>query len=90
MNCYKWELEAILQGLELKRIDERENNAELAINMRYTMNAKKVSLKKMFDKKKEESKVINLFNSNKDKEKDNNLAERIKIANDYFRNKNKK
>lgn len=79
-----------MQGLELKRIDERENNAELAINMRYTMNAKKVSLKKMFNKKKEESKVINLFNSNKDKEKDGGLVERIKIANDYFRNKNKK
>ena len=90
MDCYKWELEAILQGLELKRIDERENNVELAINMRYTMNSKKVSLKKMFNKKKEENKVINLFNSSKDKEKDNNLAERIKIANDYFRNKNKK
>ena len=90
MNCYKWELESILQGLELKRIDERENNAELAINMRYTMNAKKVSLKKMFNKKKEENKVINLFNSNKEKEKNSNLAERIKIANDYFRNKNKK
>lgn len=79
-----------MQGLELKRIDERENNAELAINMRYTMNAKKVSLKKMFNKKKEENKVINLFNSNKEKEKNSNLAERIKIANDYFRNKNKK
>ena len=90
MSCYKWELESILQGLELKRIDERENNAELAINMRYTMNAKKVSLKKMFNKKKEENKVINLFNSNKEKEKNSNLAERINIANDYFRNKNKK
>lgn len=88
MNCYKWELEALLKGLELKKVDERENNAELAANLRYTLNAKRVSMNKLFDKRKEEGKVINLFEGGS--KRDIRLAERIQIANDYFRNKNKK
>ncbi len=91
MNCYKWELESILEGLSLKNIDEREDLAELAINMRYTMHAKKVSLKKMFDKRKEENKVINLFNKQNNKNDDKKeLAKRIQLANEHFKNKNKK
>lgn len=81
----------MLEGLALKNIDERENLAELAINMRYTMHAKKVRLKKMFDKKKEESKVINLFNKqNNENDDKKELAKRIQIANEHFKNKNKK
>lgn len=89
MNCYKWELEAILEGLALKNVDKRENYAELASNIRYTMHAKKVKFKQMFNKSKEESKVIQLFKQDNVKQ-ENELAKRIKKANDYFRNKNKK
>lgn len=84
MDCYKWELEAIIEGLRLKSVDDREHLAELAINMRYTLNSKKVKLKSMFDKKKEENKII--YNK-EDKEDKIDLVSRIGKANKYFMNK---
>lgn len=91
MSCYKWELEAILEGLALKNVDERENLAELAANVRYTIHAKKVKANKLFDKRKEENKIHRLFRKNTlNVRASNSLAERVQRMNDYFRNKNKK
>ena len=40
MSCYKWELEAILEGLALKSVDEQEQKAHYAFTLRYVLNAK--------------------------------------------------
>lgn len=87
-----WELEAILEGLALKNIDERENLAELAVNVRYTIHAKKVKANKLFDKRKEERKIRKLFkrNNNKTNSSGSSLADRVRVVNEYFRNKSKK
>lgn len=41
LNCNKWELDAILEGLYYKQIEEREALSGLALELRYTLNAKK-------------------------------------------------
>lgn len=65
MNCYLWELEAILEGLALKKLDEQERAAIFGFNLRYIMNAKKPSLIKVFNKEKQEQKVKNAFKRTK-------------------------
>ena len=57
MSCYKWELEAVLEGLALKNVDDLENLASLAAMVRYTIHSKKIKASKLFDKRKEERKV---------------------------------
>lgn len=90
MSCYKWELEAILEGLALKNVDERENLAELAANVRYTIHSKSVSTNKLFNKEKEEQRVLGAVNQSNDKKNDSVLANKIRIMNEHFRNKNNK
>lgn len=90
MSCYRWELDAILEGLALKNVDERENLAELAANMRYTLNAKSVSAKKLFNKRQEEKRVLNAFRQGRIKHEDASFADKVKRMNEYFRNKNRK
>jgi len=84
MSCYKWELEAILEGLSLKRIDEQEQNIALAFNLRYILNAKKPQLKKVFDKSKLENKVKKAFGYSKDQKKDKS---KVYKALEHFRKK---
>lgn len=88
MSCYHWELESILKGLMLKQVDEREKLAEMAINLRYTMNAKKIQVKKLFNKKKEEQNVLDQFKRNNQKNPTRNkLAQKVQQVNGYFKNK---
>lgn len=61
MNCYKWELDAILEGLELKKVDSLEIIAVSLFNNRYVTNAKKPKLNKVFNKSRAENKVIQLY-----------------------------
>ncbi|MET3558706.1 hypothetical protein ABID29_001832 [Streptococcus rupicaprae] len=60
----------------------------LALELRYTLNAKKVSASKL-SKKKERDKVRNLFNGNHStgQRGSDNLAEKLKKLNDYFMNR---
>ncbi|ATU29608.1 hypothetical protein CUM50_08390 [Enterococcus faecium] len=85
MNCYLWELEAILEGLALKKIDEKEQNAIFAFNLRYVLNDKKPKLKKVFDKMKAETKIKNIFGRNKIEQQ--NKTQNVKQVMDYFKNK---
>lgn len=88
MSRYYWELEAVLEGKFLQRIDERENLAELAMNVRYTMNSEKVNPKKVFNKRKEESEVRKIFKKeNPNVKKEKSMAQKIKEVNEYFRKK---
>ncbi len=85
MNCYLWELEVILEGLALKKIDEKEQNAIFAFNLRYVLNDKKPKLKKVFDKMKAETKIKNIFGRNKIEQQ--NKTQNVKQVMDYFKNK---
>lgn len=85
MNCYLWELEAILEGLALKKIDEKEQNAIFVFNLRYVLNDKKPKLKKVFDKMKAETKIKNIFGRNKIEQQ--NKTQNVKQVMDYFKNK---
>ena len=57
------------------------------MEMRYTMNAKRVSANKL-SKKKDRNKVKQAFNTNDNKQTtDSSLAERLQKVNDYFMNR---
>ncbi|HEM5176395.1 hypothetical protein F6P74_06085 [Streptococcus suis] len=69
-------------------MDEQEHLAELALNLRYTLNAKKVSPNKL-SKKKQKEKVRKAFNASK-KIKLNgptDMLARIEKLNAHFRNR---
>lgn len=88
MSRYHWELEAVIEGKLLERVDQRENLAELAAKLRYTIHSEKVQPKKLFDKKSEEKQVKEIFNrSNEKGQPEKSLAERIRYVNEYFRKK---
>lgn len=61
MSCYHWELEAIIEGLRYRSLDFRELLAVQVFNQRYVNNAKKPNFKKVFNRPKEEGKIIKLF-----------------------------
>lgn len=69
MSCYAWELEALLEGLTLKALDEQEQMAVFGFNLRYIMNAKKPKLNKVINKSKQENKIRNIFRRTDKKEK---------------------
>lgn len=76
-----------MEGLNYKQIDFRENLSELAMEMRYTMNAKRASANKL-SKKKDRNKVKQVFNANGNRQTtDSSLAERLQKVNDYFMNR---
>ena len=57
------------------------------MEMRYTMNAKRVSANKL-SKKKDRNKVKQAFHANDNKQTTNtSLAERLQKVNDYFKNR---
>lgn len=85
MNCYLWELEAILEGLALKKLDEQEREAIFGFNLRYIMNAKKPSLKKVFNKEKQEQKVKNAFK--RTKKNANASTSKVVAALNHFKNR---
>lgn len=87
MSCYLWELEAILEGLALRQIDEREQQSVFAFNLRYVLNAKKPKLAKIFDKKKAEKKIKGLFARDTPMSERKQLAKQAKTVTDYFKNK---
>lgn len=68
MNCYAWELEALLEGLTLKALDEQEQMAVFGFNLRYILNGKKPKLNKVINKKQQESKIRNIFRRTDKKE----------------------
>ncbi len=72
-----------------KQVDERENLAELALEMRYTMNAKKVQASKL-SKKKDRSRIRQAFHADEklsQQRSDAELAKRLEKLNNYFMNR---
>ncbi len=88
MNCYLWELESILEGLALRDIDRQEQRSIFAFNLRYVLNAKKPKLSKVFDKKKAEKRIRDLFSRTNQITEKQQMAKQVKTVTDYFKNKN--
>lgn len=85
-SCNKWQLDAIMEGLHYRQIDMRENLSELAMEIRYTLNAKHVSSSKL-SKNKDRNKVKQVFSGNYKKENEGDLASRLQRLNDHFANR---
>ncbi|WP_159796523.1 hypothetical protein [Streptococcus halichoeri] len=75
-----------MEGLQYKQIAERENLSELALNLRYTLNATRVNASKLkLDKQRNKVKRTyqnkqNLTNAS------NDFAERVAKLNLHFKN----
>ncbi|MCI5684578.1 MAG: hypothetical protein MR320_04210 [Enterococcus gallinarum] len=88
MNCYLWELEAILEGLALRELDKQEQNAIFGFNLRYILNAKKPQMNKILNKKKAEDKIRKAFTRNqKQVNKNHHRLEKAMQALEHFRNR---
>lgn len=88
MNCYLWELEAILEGLALRELDKQEQNAIFGFNLRYILNAKKPQMNKILNKKKAEDKIRKAFTRNqKQMNKNYHRLEKAMQALEHFKNR---
>lgn len=88
MNCYLWELEAILEGLSLRELDKQEQNAIFGFNLRYILNAKKPQMKKIINKKSAENRIKKAFDRNtKQMKKQNKRLDRALKALEHFKNR---
>lgn len=87
MDCYLWELEALLEGLALRELDQQEKNAVFGFNLRYILNAKKPSLKKVIDKPKQESKIRQLFSRKANTSRKKERTQRVIDALNHFKNR---
>ncbi|KUH47690.1 hypothetical protein AC762_10735, partial [Streptococcus agalactiae] len=76
-KCTRTELDAIMEGLQYKQIAERENLSELALNLRYTLNAKNVNANKLkLDKQR--NKIKRTYQNKQDLTNiSNDFAERV-------------
>lgn len=88
MNCYLWELEAILEGLSLRELDKQEQNAIFGFNLSYILNAKKPQMKKIINKKTAENRIKKAFDrSGKHLRKDHKRLNNALKALEHFRNR---
>lgn len=86
MNCYAWELEAIIEGLTLRSLDEQELMTVFGFNLRYILNAKKPQFKKVLNKQKQENKIKNMFRRT-DKKKEATKTQSVIDALNHFKNR---
>ena len=88
MNCYLWELEAILEGLALRELDKQEQSVVMGFNLRYILNAKKPQMNKVLNKKKAEDKIRKAFARNqKQVKKQHHRLEKAIQALEHFKNR---
>ena len=87
-SCTKAELEAIQEGLHYKQIGERERLSELALEIRYTMNSKKVR-RSVLSKDKDREKIRRAFARVRPKvqRNDSELAARLERVAELFANR---
>lgn len=86
-KCTRVELDAIMKGLLLRQIDERENLVELALNLRYTLNAKKVNPSKLkLDKQRGKVERAYRKKDNSTSGQMSDFAQRVAKLNEHFAN----
>ncbi|OHX28325.1 hypothetical protein Javan273_0012 [Streptococcus phage Javan273] len=77
-----------MEGLQLRQVEERENLSELALNLRYTLNAKKVNVGKLkLDKQKQKIRKTYQRNNRKTDNGMSDFAKRVEALNQHFKNK---
>lgn len=77
-----------MEGLQLRQVEERENLSELALNLRYTLNAKKVNVGKLkLDKQKQKIRKTYQRNNRKTDNEMSDFAKRVEALNQHFKNK---
>lgn len=81
------ELEAVLEGLMIRTVDRQEMLAGLAVNIRVANNKKKLKMNDLFNRRKAINRIKSIFKGDKQKDMSADLAERIKLANEHFKNK---
>lgn len=88
-SCNKWELDAILEGLHYRQIEEAERLVELALNLRYTLNSKTVKYSKMSkDKQRQRVKqAFRLQHSQAAISSKNHFIKSIERLNAHFQNR---
>lgn len=87
LSCNKWELEAILEGLYLRQVQYKEMLSGLALEMRYTLNAKSVKASKL-SKKKDRDKIRSVFSEGRvQSPSTDDFAEKVNRLNNYFKNR---
>lgn len=89
MSLDRADFDALVEGYELRQIDEREKLAELALNLRYTIHVKKADVKKVFDKQKEVKRINKTYHPPKPTKIDPAMQLKMDEAVNYWRNKSK-
>lgn len=56
-QSYMWEIEALMEGAQLRRADDYQQNADMAMWLRYALNEKRVKMTKMFNLTKREQAI---------------------------------
>lgn len=85
MSYTRLELEAIQKGLAYKNVDEQERLAVLALNVRTAMNKKKLKTTDLFNRRKIERSIEDVFGRNKKESKPSTgIADLIQKANNIF------
>lgn len=79
----------MLEGVHLRRVDEREMLSELALNIRIAMYKEKLKAKDLFDKQKEELRIIRAirYGETHSSGMPSDFAKRLERVNKYFKKK---
>ncbi|QBX31106.1 hypothetical protein Javan616_0013 [Streptococcus phage Javan616] len=76
-----------MEGLHHKVVTDRENLSGLALELRYTLNAKSVKESKL-SKKKQHDKIVQIFNPKTNQaQAKSDLVKKIEQLNNHFMNK---
>ena len=89
MTLDRADFDALVEGYELRQIDDREKLAELALNLRYTIHVKKADAKKVFDKQKEVKRINKVYHPPKPTKIDPKMQRKMDEAVNYWKNKSK-
>lgn len=85
MSYTRLELEAVQKGLAYKNVDEQERLAVLALNVRTAMNKKKLKTTDLFNRRKIEKSIEDVFGQKeKESKSSTGIADLIQKANSIF------
>lgn len=87
MSYTRLELQAVIKGLEYRRVDFRSELASLAANLRVALNKKRLKINDLFNQKKEERTIEKAFNVESVQEDAHLFAENVRELNKYFKHR---
>lgn len=87
MSYTRLELQAVIKGLEYRRVDFRSELASLAANLRVALNKKRLKINDLFNQKKEERAIEKTFSVESVQEDAHLFAENVRKLNKYFKHR---